>query len=124
MLGWIEEMQPYNAGADAGNDPLLIVHNMDRFDKHRELAIVDSSAIITFPPDMTEIYRKALLYREGKLPISENPMLNRALKDHAKVTPHVAFREFGTGKAQPVISGLVKLFEEVSVLVGVFATQV
>src|ERR1700727_2294958 len=124
VLEWIEKVQPYNAGADAANDPLLIVHNMDRFDKHRELAMVDSSAIITFPPNMTEIYRKTLLYREGKLPISENPMLSRALKDHAKVTPHVAFRQFGKRRAQPVISGLAKLFDEISVLVGVFATQV
>jgi hypothetical protein len=124
VLTWIKEMQPYNAWPDVSDDALLIVHNMDRFDKHRELAIVDSSALVTFPPEMMEISRKALLYTEGKLPTSENAILSKALKDHAKVTPNVAFREFGKRKGQPVIPGLAKLSDEVSVLIAVFATQV
>lgn len=124
VRSWIEQMQPYNVQPDATNDPLLIVHNMDRFDKHRELVIVDSSANVLFPPEMAEISRKAALYTEGKLPVSEHPVVSRALKDHATVTPQVSFREFGKRKTQFVTAGLVELFDEISTLVAVFVTQV
>jgi hypothetical protein len=123
-LTWIEEMQPYNAGTDVADDPLLIVHNMNRFDKHRELIIVDSSALIHFPASMGEITQEVALYTQGKLPVSGHAAATQAVKDHGIVTPQVAFRQFGKRQAQPVIAGLLELFNEVSTLVGVFATQV
>jgi hypothetical protein len=124
VLGWIKEMQPHHSGADVADDPLLIIHNMDRFDKHRELVIVDSSAAVQFPPTMSDIASKAALYTQGKLPASDHLVLSRALKDHCNVTPNVAFRQFGKRKTHSVIAGLVELFDEVSTLVGVFATEV
>jgi len=123
VLAWIELMQPYNVGADMADDPLLIIHNMDRFDKHRELAIVDPSAIIEFPSEMPDIAKKAALYTQGKLPTTEHLALSRALKEHAKVTPSVAFRQFGNRQTHPVIAGLVELLNEVNTLVGIFATK-
>jgi len=114
----------YNAGADVSDDALLIVHNMDRFDKHRELVIVDSTALITFPASMPEIARKVALYTQGKLPVSEHAAATRAVKDYGVVTPQIAFREFGKRQAQPAIAGLVELFNEINTLIAVFSTQV
>jgi hypothetical protein len=37
VLTLIKDLQPYNRVPDVSDDPLLIVHDMDRFDKHREL---------------------------------------------------------------------------------------
>jgi hypothetical protein len=123
VLTWIREMQPYNAGANVADDPLLIVHNMDRFDKHRELVIVDPSAFINIPPTMPELARKLTLYADGKLPASEHVSASRALKEHTKVTPQVSFREFGKRKTQPVIPGLMELFDEINTMVAIFATN-
>src|SRR5271166_2457912 len=36
----IESLQPYRAGTAADNDPLWILHDLCRIDKHRELVIV------------------------------------------------------------------------------------
>jgi hypothetical protein len=121
---WIEEMQPYNAGSDVENDSLLIIHNMDRFDKHRELAIVDSSALVTFPASMPEIAAKVALYTKGKLPKAEHFAARQAVKDYGKVTPQVAFRKFGQRESQPVIAGLIQLFDEANTIAAIFATQV
>jgi hypothetical protein len=50
VLSLIEDMQPYKAAPDVANHALLIVHNMDRFDKHRELVIVSSAVELNVPP--------------------------------------------------------------------------
>lgn len=36
----IERLQPYNRGAKRLDDPLFVIHEMDRADKHRELVII------------------------------------------------------------------------------------
>lgn len=124
VLFWINELQPYKARANAADNSLLIIHNMDRFDKHRELVIVDSSAEISFPLAMEELWRKAELYSQEKLPESEHLAFSQALKDYGKVIPGVAFREFGKRKTYPVIKGLVELWDDVNHLAALFATQV
>jgi hypothetical protein len=86
--------------------------------------IVHSSVNISFPPDMDELWLKAELYSQGKLPKSEHLSFSRALKEYAKVTPGVAFEEFGKRKTYPVIRGLVELQREVVRVVGLFANEV
>lgn len=124
VLQRIKEMQPYSAGTDVTDNFLLIIHNMDRFDKHRELVIVDTSAEITFPSTREDLWEKAKLYSQGKLPEAEHLAFSRALKEQAKVAPGVAFRQFGKWPAYPVIKGLAELFAEVERVVGVFAVEV
>ena len=68
VLRLIEEMQPYNVGADVANHLLLIIHNMDRWDKHRELVIVDSGVSLAIPTHMVDLQRMASLYAQGELP--------------------------------------------------------
>jgi len=119
----IEKVQPYHAGANVADNSLLIIHNMDRFDKHRELVIVDSSALVVFPSSMPEVARKVTLYTQGKLPASEYAAVGRAVKEYGQVTPQVAFRQFGKRKTQPVIPGLAQLFNDVGEIVCVFANE-
>ncbi len=123
VLHWIDGLQPYKAGTDAVDSSLLIIHDMDRFDKHRELMIVDCSAEITFPPSMEELWRKAELYSQGKLPDTEHFAFSRALKDYGNVAPGVAFRKFGRREPYPLVNGLVELWRDTSNLAALFATQ-
>lgn len=120
----IKEAQPYNAGPNVADDPILIVHNMDRFDKHRELVIVDSGTTICFPPEMANIAMKVRLYLEGKLPESEQSAARRAVIDHAKVVPQVAFRQFGQREYQPLATGLAELQHAIFWLADLFAREV
>jgi hypothetical protein len=127
VLGLIEELQPYNAGAEVEDFPLLIVHDMDRFDKHRELVIVDSSALINFSanlPNVKIIAAKVALYTQGKLPVSEHHIATYAIKNYAVVTPHVAFRQFGKREGKPMLLGLKELFDDIAVIVEGFASLV
>jgi hypothetical protein len=120
----IEKLQPYNIGADDVDDFLLIVHDMDRFDKHRELTIVISTAYVTVPPDRPELIKKLKLYKNKKLPAMELIEVSRAIKDQGEVTPSISFRQFGKRPGQPIIPGLVKLFSEVRTVVELFGTFV
>lgn len=123
VLNLIEKMQPYNAGPNAADDPLLVVHNMDRFDKHRELAIVDSSVRVNFPNAMAVVSRMAEMYSQGaQLTNSELLTLSHALKDHAQVAPGIAFREVGGRKIQSVIPTLAQLQQAIVERVAMFAS--
>ena len=108
VLTLIREMQPYGAGANVANHLLLVIHDMDRFDKHRELVIVDSGLQVFFPMDNVELRRKADLYSQGKLPESEHLILGRAIKDY-QAAPSISFREFGNHRPYAVIKGLAEL---------------
>lgn len=123
LLAMIEEKQPYQIGPDAANHRLLILHDMDRFDKHRELAIVDSGVVLHIPPSLQELIRKADLYNQGKLPHSEYVHIAQALQDHP-VSPGVSFREFGDHRPYPVIKGLSQLHGAVDSVVDAFANKI
>lgn len=122
VLGLILDMQPYMAGADTANHALLIIHNMDRFDKHRELAIVDSGLQVELPPTMLELRHKASLYTQGKLPDSEQIVLGKALQDY-EASPGIAFREFGQHRPYSVIKGLAELWIATHNAIGEFASE-
>lgn len=124
VLSLIKDMQPYNAGADTAHHALLIVHNMDRFDKHRELVIINSNVEVNFPPGLEAIQRKADLFNQGKLPQAEHLNLSHALVDYGKAAPSVGFRNFGQWGAYSVIKGLAQLQIIVDNVVAEFASEV
>lgn len=105
VLRLIESMQPYQVGADAANHSLLIIHNMDRFDKHRELVIVDSGVSLAIPPHRLDLIRKAELYTQGKLAPSQEIEIAHAFHDYM-TSPGISFREFGEHRPYAVIRGL------------------
>lgn len=122
--GLILELQPYKLGADAIDSPLSIVHNMDRADKHRELVIVQAIGNLVLPPDTPpNVVAAATVYGQGKdelLSKAERNAVYRALHEHGKFFPEVAFAEFGKRKGQFVIPSLRKLSGHIEKLVAVF----
>ena len=121
VLKLIKDLQPYNAGADVADESLLIVHNMDRFDKHRELVIVRSAVSITFPSDRPDLLKKMELFKQGKLPQKELVEASRDFKNNSEASPNIAFGQFGKRDSQPVIPGLERLLNDVGVVVAGFA---
>jgi hypothetical protein len=124
VLALIKNMQPYAAGPDTLNGALLILHNMDRFDKHRELVIITSSISVEFGPGLDDARRKANLFNQGKLPPTEWMALSRALNDNIKAAPSIAFMEFGEYSPYPVVKGLARLWQAVDIAVTHFANEV
>ena len=122
----IDILQPYHAGKDIADNGLLIIHNMDRFDKHRELVIVDSTAMAEILPAFRspDIGIMAQLYNQGELPKTLLPAFGRAVKNYSKVTPQVSFRNFGRREAQPVIPGLEELLRIIRDVVAEFRKYV
>lgn len=125
VISLIRDLQPYKRGSDAEDDPIAIVHDMDRFDKHRELAIVHSAAGIKIPrgdPEVTRVFTK---YSKGE-PISlhELSLIGRTIKDNAEISPLVAFPKFGKGKGQLVIPALIQLHQAIFERVDMFANLV
>jgi hypothetical protein len=121
----IDALQPYNRDpafllTGPVNDPLWIVHEMDRIDKHREL-IITLGAFDVAVSGMADIY--LMLYRQDDLPEEDVVGLGRSFDPDSKVTTQVAFHEFGALRMQPVIPGLSKLTRYVNRVLDVFASE-
>ena len=100
----IQQFQPY-VGPHPEDSPLLIIHNMDRFDKHRELVIV-------FPVLGRKLgakaFRALMDYEKAKSP-GALVEYQQAVKMNSKITPHVAFRQFGSREYESVVPSLREL---------------
>jgi hypothetical protein len=120
VLAMIDRLQPYKPWHDATDHILLIIHDMDRFDKHRELAIMGTGAHVTF--DDPELLQKVIrmVEQEGK---SFDPAIGQAIKDYGKATPTVAFRKFGKRKIQSVVPGLHQLLNKVGEVISMFENE-
>jgi hypothetical protein len=122
VLALIEKMQPY-AAVEVKNSVLLVIHNMDRFDKHQELVIVHSNINVAFPPNRIDLERKAELYVQGKLPESEQAELGHALYDYPG-TADIGFAEFGEFRPYNLIKGLSLMWSAVRNAVDFFADEI
>lgn len=121
----IWQVQPCNRGANIPDDPLCLIHNMDRLDKHRELVIVTSCANLTLPDAKTDIAVKVMEYRQGKtLSTADVAAVSRAIKYDAKVAPQVAFAKFGKWETQFVVPALTHLLNAVDDVAELFAREV
>jgi hypothetical protein len=126
VLALIDGFQPHLRGANAANDLICIIHDMDRFDKHRELVIVTSCANLTFPPGTSlEVIANVLKYRQGKtMSAAELSIAQRTVKNDAEVRPQIAFAQFGNRDTQFVVPSLMQLLNAVDDAVGMFAIEV
>jgi hypothetical protein len=100
----IEALQPYNC-PDPIDSAMLIIHNFDVIDKHRELVIVVSTPAIQMP---MEVMQKAIKYQcgvPGLAPID----FKKEFEAHGEIVPQVAFDEFGRTKAEPIVQALSAL---------------
>ena len=112
----IEHLQPYNRGTGSQDDPLLIIHDMDRIDKHKELVII--------VPDPKRRVTYALFGTQGPLltlttkkdPKKEIPVKTSwggEVKMGGDLTAHVSFPQLGSKENQPVIPSLMALLNAV-----------
>jgi hypothetical protein len=126
VLSLVGKLQPYKRGSDAVDDPISIVHDMDRFDKHRELAIVVSCANMTFRAGTSVQSIHAIMkHRKGEgLTSTEFAMAQKAIKNDAKVSPQVAFPQFGKRKDYFVAPALSQLHEAIVDRIDLFASEV
>jgi hypothetical protein len=117
-LALIKSVQPYN-GAHPLDDPLWIIHDMDRIDKHREIIVVayvfpyvideDAVRFVTNQVN-TGITHEVAMARLSKRQMQMNP----------KLSPQVAFRQFGERECQPVIPSLLQLASYIRSVVYAF----
>jgi hypothetical protein len=115
-------MQPYKRGSDAESDPVCIVHDMDRFDKHRELAIISSCASVNIPLSAgIEVAAAMAKYGQGKaVNDAELALIHKALNQNPIVLPQIAFMQVGKWKEQPVVPTLSQLHEAIFERIDLF----
>jgi hypothetical protein len=122
----IRKMQPYNRVSDPENDPVCIVHDMDRFDKHRELTIISARANVAVPftagLDAAFAVKR---YSQGEtLTAAEFALARKTIKQDAIVMPQVAFSKFGQGKTEFVVPALIQLHQAIFERIDLFASEV
>lgn len=118
VRGWIEELQPYNA-PDPVDALLLIIQKMDVIDKHREVLLCASTGAIQVSMDVF----KRIVGDQSAYPNGLPAEIAAELERHSDVVPQVAFRNFGRRAIQPVVPGLMELFNHTLRLMERFNSQ-
>jgi len=109
----IKKLQPYEA-TDPVDDPLLIVHDMDRIAKHRELPLVIASVVMTVTSNSAELHAALRAHTQGKkLSRRENALVTLAVQQNPNPRMNVAFPDFGKRKTQPIVPSLSQLLNYV-----------
>ncbi|HEY4904988.1 MAG TPA: hypothetical protein VIH89_16055 [Candidatus Sulfotelmatobacter sp.] len=113
----IERLQPYNA-ANPADDPLTILHELHRENKHRTLPLIVApwKMQVTIP---TAVFRTFIISGFD----TEKEWLDPALTARSKLefSLYVAFDKIGRWKGESVIPVLTELANKISVIVGRFA---
>jgi hypothetical protein len=114
-LRLIEELQPYKAQNPLDN-PLAIVHQLDRIDKHQNLVLVIASfdAVMHVP---MALFSQTLL---GPFAGGLEKIRDADQKVQIKVSRQVAFAKFGGRKNQPVIPALTYLVNAIGDVINRF----
>ena len=110
----VERLQPYNA-ANPADDPLAILHDLDREDKHQTLTLMVCAwnATFSFPLSTSSslMIPRSPFYKQVEaegwlsLPLASKPKLD--------FTPYVAFAQIGRWKGESVIPTLTHLLNTV-----------
>lgn len=92
--------QPYvlHPGGDAHEDPLAVLHDLDRLDKHVALAF---AFFITKARWRSSVLEAIQAHRKTKS-AQTLAEYERAVKEDVEIAPHIAFKDFGTSEASPV----------------------
>jgi hypothetical protein len=113
-LRLIETLQPYNA-SDPLDDPLWIINDFDIVDKHKELVLSVPSGSVFFSNEMKPVIES---YQRVH-PELDAVEIARKFQSYGTLMPYLSFRDFGRRDFQPVIPGLVDLFNyTISVVKG------
>jgi hypothetical protein len=109
----IKKLQPYEA-ADPLDDALLIVHDMDRLSKHRELPLVITSVVIRVTSNSAELHAAIRAHTQGRnLSPRENALVTLAVQQQPNPRLGVAFPDFGKRKTQAIVPSLAELLNYV-----------
>jgi hypothetical protein len=102
----VEKLQPYNAPEPA-NDPLAILHDLNRVDKHQKLVFINASYEGTLSIPLSSFTWTII----GMPDFDYKALAEAAAKNKPKFefSLVVAFAEFGKRKNQPVIPSLTQL---------------
>jgi len=117
----IESLQPYNAVSqwEGPHHALLVLHDMNRFDKHRELTVVGSRSQQTpqvYLVEALRVHKDSATGRETKTSLGY-----REVYVGMKLSALVAFRQFGSnGPNIAVIQGLKRIRDAVSESIKAF----
>jgi hypothetical protein len=115
VIDLIEGLQPYHS-TDPLDDPLWIIHDMDRVDKHRELTVVAVGFHIRTPPHLSALADRYT--RDEDIPIP--PSVAAQFAKDLKMSPGIAFGKFGKREHQPMIPSLLYLENFVRQIIELF----
>jgi hypothetical protein len=116
-LKLIAELQPYHR-INPIIDPLLVIHNMNIADKHRELVIISTTGLIEGLNH--RLAREFMRHISGAATTPLTPELKREFDQHGKITPQVSFRDFGGGVIHPIVPRLTQLTSHVRSIIAQF----
>jgi hypothetical protein len=111
----IEALQPYNRTIPEYSQ-LLMIHNMDIADKHRELLLCGFTAAFNIPMEVFERFMSYELRQPGSSPVD----VGAEFKRNPYLYAQVAFKEFGTQRNEPLVQGLGELHNTVLKAVDIF----
>jgi hypothetical protein len=118
----IESLQPYNAVSQwkGPHFALLVLHDMNRFDKHRELSLTNTSSQQKAQANLVMLFRRHKDPATGN--ITETPVAYREVYMGLKLTALIAFRKFGNEGPNnfPVIPGLKRIQTAVNEAIRLF----
>jgi hypothetical protein len=117
----IEDFQPYKT-PPIETHALKLIHDMDRFDKHRELAVIMGCVNVTFPDHGFAAQVWELMDQEPS-PII-NAVIGTAIKKYGKAAPQIAFTNFAGRKVQAITPALMFFFEQSRKIVAAFAKEI
>ncbi len=114
----INSLQPYHAGPKAADEPLWILHDLCRIDRHQELVMVVGTVKLDVQID-------GIIIHDGEAELL--PRLfgfqSRVEMDY-KLSPQVAFKQFGSRPPQSVIPGLTELLANVLRIVNTLSREI
>jgi hypothetical protein len=121
VLDAIERLQPYNA-ANPVESPLLVVHNMDITDKHRELVLCLSTGALEIPHDVVGgvVAKLRTSYQQGIMDPTLESRLKREMQNHAKIVPTISFPNFRGREFEAVVMAMMELNNEIVQIVAQF----
>jgi hypothetical protein len=111
----IDRLQPYSC-IDPVDSLLLVIHNFDIADKHRELVFVVGTGAIRLPIEVMDRY---IRYKWG-VPDSPPVDFGAEYQRHGDIVPEIAFSEFGRSQSEPIVQGLSDLQNYVVEIVSSF----
>jgi hypothetical protein len=111
----IEGLQPYNL-AYPQDSHLFTIHQMDRFDKHQELAMI----ICVFGRRMGSMAHSAFMNYKNTKSREALTVLKTIIKMESPITPQITFKEFGLGEHQAVVPSLRELSHHTQIIMSDF----